>query len=108
MINGVKPSGISWDKKTFFISIKGLYTNNILIIVIEGLKLRKTIAILSIILLILPAIPIHAEKEDTVFKENSLPSYFSWRDINGTDYTTPVKNQAPAPTCEAYGFMCST
>ncbi|HEC72650.1 MAG TPA: hypothetical protein ENI36_03500 [Thermoplasmatales archaeon] len=72
-----------------------------------GLKLRKNIAILSIILLILPAIPIHAEKADTVFKENSLPSYFSWRDINGTDYTTPVKNQAPAPTCEAYGLCAA-
>jgi len=34
-----------------------------------------------------------------------LPSYFSWRDVNGTDYTTPVKNQAPAPTCEAYALV---
>jgi len=36
-----------------------------------------------------------------------LPSYFSWQDINGTDFTTPVKNQAPAPTCEAYALCAS-
>jgi len=36
-----------------------------------------------------------------------LPSYFSWRDINSTDYTTPIKNQAPAPTCEAYALCAS-
>jgi parallel beta-helix repeat protein len=36
-----------------------------------------------------------------------LPSIFSWRDINGTDYTTPVKNQVPSPTCEAYALCAS-
>jgi len=36
-----------------------------------------------------------------------LPTSFSWRNINGTDYTTPVKNQAPAPTCEAYALCAS-
>ena len=33
-----------------------------------------------------------------------LPSSFSWRNINNTDYTTTIKNQAPAPTCEAYAL----
>jgi len=36
---------------------------------------------------------------------NHLPSYFSWRDINGIDYTTPVKNQEPCPSCEAYALV---
>jgi C1A family cysteine protease len=36
-----------------------------------------------------------------------LPSYFSWRDIDGIDYSTRVKNQAPAPTCEAYALCAS-
>ena len=36
-----------------------------------------------------------------------LPSVFSWRDRNGIDYTTPVKNQAPAPTCETYALCAS-
>jgi len=36
-----------------------------------------------------------------------FPPSFSWTDLNGTDYTTPIKNQAPAPTCEAYGLIAS-
>jgi len=36
-----------------------------------------------------------------------LPSYFCWQDINGTDFTTSIKNQAPAPTCEAYALCAS-
>ena len=36
-----------------------------------------------------------------------LPDSFSWRDINGVDYTTLVKNQSPAPTCEAYGLCAA-
>ena len=38
---------------------------------------------------------------------SDLPTYFSWRDINNTDYTTPIKNQAPAPTCESYALCAS-
>jgi len=36
---------------------------------------------------------------------DSLPPYFSWRDVNGVDYTTPVKNQEPCPSCEAYALV---
>jgi len=35
---------------------------------------------------------------------DDLPSYFCWKDINGTDFTTSVKNLYPAPTCEAYAL----
>ena len=38
---------------------------------------------------------------------NDLPSYFNWQDIDGIDYSTPVKNQAPAPTCEAYALCAA-
>ena len=38
---------------------------------------------------------------------SNLPSSFDWRNINGVDYTTPVKNQVPAPTCEAYALCAS-
>ncbi|MCD6512628.1 MAG: hypothetical protein J7K61_03405 [Thermoplasmata archaeon] len=41
----------------------------------------------------------------TYSEDNALPSRFSWRDVNGVDYTTPIKNQAPAPTCEAYALV---
>lgn len=37
--------------------------------------------------------------------KNDLPPYFSWRDINGIDYTTPAKNQEPCPSCEAYALV---
>jgi len=36
-----------------------------------------------------------------------LPSYFSWRDIDGVDFTPSIKNQNPAPTCEAYALCAS-
>ena len=37
----------------------------------------------------------------------NLPSSFSWRDIDGVDYTTAIKDQSPAPTCEAYALCAS-
>ena len=40
-------------------------------------------------------------------KEDFLPDYFDWRNIEGIDYTTPIKDQSPAPTCEAYGLCAS-
>jgi hypothetical protein len=36
---------------------------------------------------------------------DELPSFFSWLDINGTDFSTSVKNQAPCPSCEAYALV---
>ena len=53
----------------------------------------------------IPSITLEKEHEKRVICD--LPSYFNWRDINGTDYTTPVKNQVPAPTCEAYALCAS-
>ena len=59
----------------------------------------KKLLVLALILII--SIPnfysIHAK--------NNLPPYFSWRDINGIDYTTPVRNQEPCPSCEAYALV---
>ncbi len=37
----------------------------------------------------------------------SLPEQFDWRNVSGIDYSTPVKNQAPAPTCEAYALCAA-
>lgn len=48
-----------------------------------------------------------AEQIKTNLGTADLPSSFSWRNIDGIDYTTAVKNQAPAPTCEAYAFCAS-
>ena len=71
--------------------------------------MKKTLAIIiSIIILI--NFPILTEKAININKNNqttNLPSYFCYRNINGKDYTTPIKNQAPAPTCEAYALVAA-
>ena len=66
----------------------------------------KKIISFIILLLLIPIIPFPISAEKTEFDNNcyDLPPYFSWQDINGTDYTTPIKDQSPAPTCEAYGL----
>jgi parallel beta-helix repeat protein len=37
----------------------------------------------------------------------NLPSYFSWRDINGVDFTTDIRSQIPYPSCEAFGITAA-
>jgi hypothetical protein len=37
----------------------------------------------------------------------TLPPAFTWQNINGTDYTTPIKDQTPAPTCEGYALCAA-
>lgn len=68
--------------------------------------MKKVAIVISILILIniFPSLAVNIRESD---KKYDLPSYFSWRDINGTDYTTPIKNQAPAPTCEAYALIAS-
>jgi len=36
-----------------------------------------------------------------------LPSNFSWRDIDGVDFTTPIRNQAPFPSCETFAIVAA-
>lgn len=60
--------------------------------------------ILFFFLIILPVSSIHGVKTDGCLDLLAFPVSFSWRDINGTDYTTPIKDQSPAPTCEAYAL----
>jgi hypothetical protein len=37
----------------------------------------------------------------------ALPPSFNWCDIDGINYTTPIKNQAPCPSCEAYAVVAT-
>ncbi len=69
--------------------------------------MKKTITLLIIILMIIQFFPVSAEKLDKTGEKSGHPSYFSWQNIDGIDYTTPIKDQSPAPTCEAYGLVAS-
>ena len=69
--------------------------------------MKKTVIMLCLIILLIPTIPISSEKIDNALEKYDLPSFFSWRNFNGTDYTTPIKDQSPAPSCEAYAFCAS-
>ena len=62
--------------------------------------MKKFIIICIFLLLIFPVIK-GGNSENIV----NLPEKFSWRDINGIDYTTPAKNQEPCPSCEAYALV---
>jgi len=63
----------------------------------------KKIIIVILLAFLISVPPVIANFEPTE-QSLSLPLKFSWRDINGTDFTTPAKNQAPAPLCEAYAL----
>lgn len=66
----------------------------------------KKIISVFIIILLFGSIPVLAHEVDYETEEY-LPDYFDYRNINGVDYTTPIKDQSPAPTCESYGLCAS-
>ena len=62
--------------------------------------------LLVMLLMCVPSVSSYTVKVQVRYGVNDdLPDYFSWRDINGTDYTTSVKDQSPAPSCEAYALV---
>ena len=69
----------------------------------------KNIATIIVILLLMPSIALSTMSSPTfeLKQTTTLPPAFSWRNINGTDFTTSIKNQAPAPTCEAYALVAA-
>lgn len=69
--------------------------------------MKKIMIVIVLSLLLIPTFPLSAENLDKTHIENILPTYFSWQNIDGTDYTTPIKDQSPAPTCEAYALVAS-
>ncbi len=68
--------------------------------------MKKIITIFTIILLanIFTVTGEILTTEET-FESSDLPSYFNWRDIDGVDFTTPVKDQGMCPSCEAYALV---
>jgi len=69
--------------------------------------MKKISTILCIILLLSPIVSVSALQNNIIEPNGMLPTTFSWRDINGTDYTTPIRDQSPAPTCEAFGLCAA-
>jgi len=66
----------------------------------------KKIIVISLLLILTNISLAIAETENNI-KNSSLPPVFSWRNIDGVDYTTSVKDQRPAPTCEAYALVAA-
>ena len=69
----------------------------------KTIMMKLTVIILILILISTNITIISASSSN----EEDLPSYFSWRDIDGIDYVTPIKDQTPAPTCEAYALCAA-
>ncbi len=74
---------------------------------------NKFIVISIVLLLFLTQIAfgmkIENHKENTI-KNNinsDLPSYFSWRDIDGVDFTTPIRAQQPYASCESFAYVAA-
>jgi parallel beta-helix repeat protein len=40
-------------------------------------------------------------------KRDTLPSSFSWRDIDGVDFTTGMRDQSPYPSCETFAITAA-
>jgi hypothetical protein len=59
-----------------------------------------------IVIILFSAMPV-LSIEETNTKETNLPTSFCYRNIDGVDYTTPIRDQSPAPTCEAYGLCAA-
>ncbi len=38
---------------------------------------------------------------------NQLPEAFSWKDVNGMDYTTAIRNQKRLPSCETFAIVAA-
>ena len=64
--------------------------------------LTIVVCFISILSFAISAQEVHLTKNN-----EGLPTSFTWQNIEGVDYSTPVKNQAPAPTCETYALCAS-
>jgi parallel beta-helix repeat protein len=72
----------------------------------------KKITLILIILIILFSFPVNGliyQNSIIVLNYNSinLPSSFSWRDINGVDFTTQIRDQSPFPSCESFAIIAA-
>ena len=67
----------------------------------------KKIMALTVAVMTMAILPtVFAENENNA-RGTEIPSSFSWCNVDGIDFTTPIKNQEPAPTCEAYALVAA-
>ena len=71
------------------------------------MKNIKLLIFLSIIFIIFPVNASINHLNSDINKDIlvHLPSYFNWRDIDGVDFTTPIRNQAPFHSCETFAIV---
>ena len=69
--------------------------------------MKKIFTIVVFIILLMSVNSINAKNLENKTKSLNLPSSFTWKDVDGVDYTTPIKDQTPAPTCESYALCAS-
>jgi len=73
----------------------------------------RKIAISILVLIVLLTSPVYGfnNQENLELLNESisidLPSYFSWRDIDGIDFTTPIRNQVRLPSCETFAITAA-
>ena len=73
----------------------------------------RKIAITILVVIIMLASPVYGfinqENLELLNEDISidLPSYFSWRDIDGIDFTTPIRNQKRLPSCETFAIVAA-
>ena len=70
--------------------------------------MKKIISIsMLIILLNITSVTAEVLEIENIPDMKNLPDYFSWRDIDGVDFTTSIKTQGLCPSCEAYGLVAA-
>lgn len=73
--------------------------------------MMKKIILTIIMIILLSTFTVSINKADqtknnieaTIF----LPESFTWTNVSGINYVTPIKDQSPAPTCEAYALCAA-
>lgn len=77
--------------------------------------MNKKFLVISIVFLLAAtqltfASSINKNSEEKIIKNvesTDLPSSFSWRDIDGVDFTTPIRSQIPYASCETFAFVAA-